>query len=44
MLDRRETLLRGLRQRGVLVLEMASDAPAALLIDHYLSVKDRNLI
>jgi uncharacterized protein (DUF58 family) len=44
MLDRRETLLRGLRQRGVLVLEMAPDAPAALLIDQYLSVKDRNLI
>lgn len=44
MLDRRETLLRGLRQRGVLVLEMAPDAPAALLVDQYLSVKDRNLI
>jgi uncharacterized protein (DUF58 family) len=44
MLDRRETLLRGLRQRGVLVLEMAPDAPAGLLIDQYLGVKDRNLI
>lgn len=44
MLDRRETLLRGLRQRGVLVLEMAPAAPAALLVDQYLSVKDRNLI
>jgi uncharacterized protein (DUF58 family) len=44
MLDRRETLLKGLRQRGVLVLEMAPGAPAAMLIDQYLSVKDRNLI
>jgi uncharacterized protein (DUF58 family) len=44
MLDRRETLLRGLRQRGVLVLEMPPAAPAALLVDQYLSVKDRNLI
>lgn len=44
MLDRREALLRGLRQRGVLVLELPPAAPAALLIDQYLSVKDRNLI
>ena len=44
MLDRRESLLKGLRQRGVLVLEMAPGAPAAMLIDQYLSVKDRNLI
>ena len=44
MLDRREALLKGLRQRGVLVVEMAPAAPAALLIDQYLSVKDRNLI
>ena len=44
MLDRREALLKGLRQRGVLVLEMAPGAPAAMLIDQYLSVKDRNLI
>ena len=44
MLDRRESLVKGLRQRGVLVLEMAPGAPAARLIDEYLSVKDRNLI
>ena len=44
MLDRREVLLRGLRQRGVLVTEMDPGAPTALLIDQYLSVKERNLI
>ena len=44
MLDRREVLLRGLRQRGVLVTEMDPGAPTALLIDRYLSVKERNLI
>jgi hypothetical protein len=44
MLDRREVLLRGLRQRGVLVTEMDPGTPAALLIDQYLSVKERNLI
>jgi uncharacterized protein (DUF58 family) len=43
-LDRRDVLLRGLRQRGVLVLDLAHDAPAAALIDQYLTVKDRNLV
>ena len=43
-LDRRDMLLRGLRQRGVLVLDLAPDAPAAALIDRYLTVKDRNLV
>jgi uncharacterized protein (DUF58 family) len=44
LLDRREVLLRGLRQRGVHVLEMDPHGPTALLIDKYLSVKERNLI
>ena len=44
MLERREVLLRGLRQRGVLVLELAEGAPAAPLIAQYLGVKQRNLI
>ena len=44
MLDRREVLLRGLRQRGVLVVEMDPGASAAMLIDQYLGVKERNLI
>jgi uncharacterized protein (DUF58 family) len=44
MLERRDVLLRGLRQRGVLVVELEPDAPTTLLIDQYLSVKQRNLI
>jgi uncharacterized protein (DUF58 family) len=44
MLERRDVLLRGLRQRGVLVVELEPDAPTALLVDQYLSVKQRNLI
>jgi uncharacterized protein (DUF58 family) len=44
MLDRREVLLKGLRQRGVHVLEMDPRGPTALLIDKYLSVKERNLV
>ena len=43
-LERRDVLLRGLRQRGVLLVDIAPDAPAAALIDQYLSVKDRNLV
>lgn len=43
-LERRDVLLKGLRQRGALVVEMEPEAPTALLIDQYLSVKARNLI
>src|SRR5688572_7977170 len=43
-LERRDVLLRGLKQRGVLLVDIAPDAPAAALIDQYLSVKDRNLV
>jgi uncharacterized protein (DUF58 family) len=44
LLDRRDVLLKALRQRGVLVLEMDARGPAAHLIDQYLTVKERNLI
>lgn len=44
ILDRREVLLNGLRQRGVLVVELDPGAPTAALIDQYLSVKERNLV
>jgi uncharacterized protein (DUF58 family) len=43
-LERRDVLLRGLRQRGVLLVEIDPSAPAVALIDQYLSVKDRNLV
>lgn len=44
MLGRRDVLLKGLQQRGVLVLEMDPGAPTAILIDQYLTVKARNRI
>ena len=43
-LERRDVLLRGLRQRGVLVVDIDPAAPAAAVIDQYLRVKDRNLV
>lgn len=43
-LERRDVLLRGLRQRGVLLVEIDPSAPAAAVIDQYLRVKDRNLV
>jgi len=42
--DRRETLLRGLRQRGALVVEASPDALASGLVDRYLEVKERGVI
>ena len=44
MLDRRDVLLKGLQQRGVLVMEMDPGAATAMLIDQYLTVKARNRI
>jgi uncharacterized protein (DUF58 family) len=44
MVERREVLLEGLRQRGALVLEMDPGEATAQLIDQYLGVKERNLI
>ena len=43
-LERRDVLLRGLRRRGALVLDMPPEAPAAALIDQYLTVKERSLV
>ena len=44
MLDRREVLLRGLRQRGALVVEATPQSIAAGVVDRYLEVKERGLI
>jgi uncharacterized protein (DUF58 family) len=43
-LDRRETLLHGLRQRGALVLDVAPSELSAGLVDRYLEVKERGLL
>jgi uncharacterized protein (DUF58 family) len=43
-LERREELLHGLRQRGVLTLEQPPGELSAAVIDRYLSVKARNLL
>ena len=43
-LERRDVLLRGLRQRGVLLVDIDPNAPAVAVIDQYLRVKDRNLV
>ena len=42
--ERREVLLRGLRQRGALALELAPGDLTASVVDQYLTVKDRNLV
>jgi uncharacterized protein (DUF58 family) len=44
MVDRREVLLRGLRQRGALVVEATPQSIAAGVVDRYLEVKERGLI
>ena len=43
-LERRDVLLRGLQHRGVLLVDIDPGAPAAAVVDRYLSVKDRNLV
>jgi uncharacterized protein (DUF58 family) len=43
-MDRRETLLRGLRQRGALIVESTPEALAGGLVDRYLEIKERGLI
>jgi hypothetical protein len=43
-LDRRESLLHGLRQRGAMVLEGSPSELSAGLIDRYLEVKERGLL
>lgn len=42
--QRRDLLLRGLRQRGVLALELMPGAMAAALVSQYLDIKDRSLL
>lgn len=42
--DRREALLRGLRQRGALVIETSPQELTGGLVDRYLDVKERGLI
>lgn len=44
IVQRRELLLRALRQRGVLAMEIMPGALAASLVNQYLDIKDRNLI
>lgn len=44
IVQRRELLLRSLRQRGVLALELMPGALAASLVNQYLDIKDRSLI
>jgi hypothetical protein len=44
IVQRRELLLRRLRQRGVLAMELMPGALAASLVNQYLDTKDRSLI
>jgi uncharacterized protein (DUF58 family) len=44
IIQRRELLLRGLRERGVLAIDLAPGALADSLINQYLEVKDRSLL
>ncbi len=43
-LDRRESLLHGLRQHGALVLEVSPAELSSGLVDRYLEVKERGLL
>lgn len=43
-IERREVLLAGLRQRGVLALEVDPGEMTSALVSQYLSAKDRNLV
>jgi uncharacterized protein (DUF58 family) len=44
MVERRALLLRHVRQRGGLAIEVPSAELAAAVVDHYLNVKERNLL
>ena len=44
VIHRRELLLRGLRERGVLAVDLAPGALSDSLINQYLEVKDRSLL
>ena len=43
-LERRDTLLQGLRQRGALVLEVSPAELSAGVVDRYLEAKERGLL
>ncbi len=44
VIERREELLHGLRQRGVLTLELPPGELSGALVDRYLNIKARNLL
>jgi len=44
MLARRDALLRGLRQRGALIVEATPESLASGVVDRYLEVKERGLV
>ena len=44
VLDRRDALLRGLRQRGALVVETTPEALSGGVVDRYLEAKDRGVV
>jgi hypothetical protein len=44
IVQRRELLLRRLRQRGVLAMELMPGALAVSLVNQYLDIKERSLI
>lgn len=44
LLQRREILIRSLRQQGVLALEVTPGRLTTALVNEYLSIKDRNLL
>jgi hypothetical protein len=44
IVQRRELLLRRLRQQGVLAMELLPGALTAALVNRYLDIKDRSLI
>ena len=44
IMERRDLLLRSLRERGVLALELMPQMLASMLVNRYLEVKDRSLI
>jgi hypothetical protein len=44
VIQRRELLLRGLRERGVMAIDLEPGALADSLINQYLEIKDRSLL
>jgi hypothetical protein len=44
MSQRRELLLRRLREQGAFALEMPPDQVSTAVVNHYLEIKDRGLL